>query len=348
MHNFASMLCMEKDIMTSALRTFVDAYSKTITISNHGAVSLASFAFCPWGHSLRFLNRQWLTPLLPEPRIYSFEIEAELRFQKARLIDTIEESLALLHTNSPAIQSFESLEVAISTVATQLRKLKQTIRESDSSRWPWSPKSDQTSILQEYYKLLNRTHDHLVAVLEIAQVYKITFSRLWNDLRTLPQTFSNRLPSRFTRTGSLSVPEYLLAQVQNISMVSPWQSSSINPDGDGSNVSNIPPNTSLFGYSLNNIDDTQLSARRSAIALLCKAGNIENNPEDNLYTICTIYELAAIMSGLDKNILSSTARSWMVEMEKATQSFDKERGFDLDGVQRVLEKLADEAGEGDR
>ncbi len=328
--------------MTSALRTFVDAYSKTITRSNHGAVSLASIAFWPWVHSLRFLNRQWLTPLLPEPRIYSFEIEAELRFQKVQLIGTIKESLALLDANSPAIQNFDSLGVAISTITTLLRKLEQMIRESDSSRWLWSPKSNETSNLQKYHKDLEHTRDYVVAVLEIAQVYKIMFSRLWNDLQAFPQAFSKRLPSRFTATGSLAIPEFLLAQVQNISFVSPWQSSSIDQDSDGSDVSNLSPTTSLFGFSLNNIDDTQLSAGRSAIALFCKAGNIESDPEDNLYTICTIYRLAATMSGLDKDVLSSTARSWMVEMEKATLSFDKERGFDLDGVRRVLEKLADE------
>ena len=334
--------------MTSALHTFINVYSKTITTSNYEAVSLTSIVFCPWGHSLRFLNRQWLSPWLLKPQIYSFEIEAELRFQKTRLTNTLEESLALLHANSPTIENFNSLEVAISLITSRLRKLKQTILESDSSRRWWSTKSDETLLLQKYQKLLKRTQHHLVEVLEIAQVYKTTFSRLWNDLKALRQSFSKRLLSRFASTGSLAVPEFLLAQGENVSFVSPWQSSSIDQDGDDSDVSNIPPDTSLFGYSLNNIKNTQLSAIRSAIARHCKASNIENDPEDNLYTICTIYKLAAMMSGLDNHALSSTPTSWMVEIEKAIHVFDKERGFDLDGVQRTLEKLVDEVGEGDR
>ena len=343
MNKFAPTLCMEKDIMTIALQSFVDAYSVFITISDYRALSLASFAFYPWGHSLRLLNRQWLSPLLPEPRIYAFEIEAELRFRKVGLIDTIHQSLALLRASSPAIGNFDSLEEAISAFATQLEIVEQMIRESDFSRWPWSPNSNRMSMLQKYHKLLKRTHDHLVAVFKDAGVYEIMLSSLWNDLQPLRQTFSQRLPSKFTSTGSLAVPEVLLVQLQNASFVSPWQSSSINQDRDGSEVFDIPRNTSLFGYSLNNADGPQLLARRAAIAQHCKEGNIGDNLENYLYTICTInHHLAATMSGLDNDALSSTARSWRGERVRMIQNFEKKTRWDLDGVQRALEKMVDE------
>ena len=334
---------MRKDLMTVALQSFTNTYSEAIAISDYRKLSLASFVFDPWRHALRLLNRPWLTWYLPVPRVYVFEIEAELRFQKARLIATIHESLAVLHANSPAIGNFDSIEEAISAFATQLEKVERMIRESDSSRWPWSPNSNRMSMLQKYHELLKRTHDHLVAVFKDAGVYEIMLNRLWNDLQPLRQTFSKRLPSKFTSTSSLAVPEVLVAQIQNVSLVSPWQSLSINQDSDGSKVFDIPPNMSLFGYSLNNVDGPQLLAGRAAIAQHCKEGNIGDNLEDNLYTICTIYHrLAAIMSGLDNDALSSTARSWMVGRARMIQSFEKKMGWDMDGVQRALEKMVDE------
>ena len=63
LHSLAFTLCTEKDTMTVALRTFANAYSKTITMSNVTTVSLMSFILWPWGHPLRFYNRQRLGPL---------------------------------------------------------------------------------------------------------------------------------------------------------------------------------------------------------------------------------------------------------------------------------------------
>lgn len=350
LHNFASTLCMEKDIMTAALRTFVNVYSMTITMSHSKTVKPAYFAVWPWGQPLRFLNRQWMSPLLPGPRIYNFEVEAEMRFQKERLISTINEALGILDANAPTIRDppqIRLLEAAIETVTIQLRDLEQTIHESESFRWPWSPKSKETLTLRECYQLLERIHDHMLTVLEFTGLYEAMSSRLWNDLRPRRSTFSRSSWSTFSPTGSLAVPEPVLTQVQNISIVLLKQSSRVKKDGDGSNITEVTPNASLLGYNFNNIDNTQLSNGRSAIAGLCKAGNIRDIPEDNLYTICTIYTLAATMSGLDNNALSSQQRSWMVELEKATNSFDKQRGFDLDGVVNCLKELAGGTGESD-
>ena len=329
MQHFCQTLCMKKDLMTVALQSFANTYSEAIALSDYGGMSLASFVFCPWCHALRLLNRPWLTWYLPVPRVYVFEIEAELRFQKARLIATIHKSLAVLHANSPAIGNFDSTEQAIRTFATQLEKVEHMIHKSDSSRWPGFPKSDKTLKLQEYYMLLKVTQDYLAAVIRIAKVYETMLSELWIDLQHLRQIFSKGLPSRFT-------PTVLPSLHAKISSVSAWQSSSINEGRDGSRVSDIPTNASLFGYSLNNIDDTQLSACKAEIARYCKAGDIWYDPESDLHTICTIYGAAVTISGLDRDTLSTTARSWVIESAILKQKFEAKR-WDLDGVQRALE-----------
>ena len=340
MSNFAEKLCFRKDNLAYALDAFSDTYLKTITISNPGSVDLVSFLI-PWLYALRLLNRPWLSPWLPQPRIYSFEMEAELRFRYEQLINAIEDFPARLHTESPDIDNIELLESEVNRVTAQLQELQERIDKSDSSRRLWSSKSDKTLKLEQYQKLLKRTNYHLDEALDIAQVYKTLFSRLWNDLKPLRQDFPKMLPVRFTSTGSLAVPEFLLAQIQNVSFVSPKQSSSNDQDSAGSGVSNIPPNASLFGYSLN-INDTRLPAMRSEIAKCCKKGKFSGHDDDTLYTICTIYTRASILSSLDKEALSGTQTSWMVEMKETIKALYKERGWDTDGIQRVLERLGDQ------
>ena len=340
MSNFAEKLCFRKDNLAYALDAFSDTYLKTITILNPGSVDLVLF-LVPWLYALRLLNRPWLSPWLPQPRIYSFEMEPELRFRYEQLINAIENFPTRLHTESPDLDNIDLLENEANRVTAQLLGLQERIDRSDSSRRFWSFKSDKTLKLEQCQKLLKRTNHHLEEALDIAQVYKTLFSGLWNDLQPLRQDFPKILPVRFTTTGSLVVPEFLLAQIQNVSFVSPRQSSSNYQDSAGSGVSDILPNPSLFGYSLN-INDTRLPDMRSELAKYCKKGKFTTHNDDTLYTICTIYTRASILATLDKEALTGTQTSWMVEMKDTIKALKKERGWDTDGIQRVLERLNDQ------
>lgn len=329
MQTFSSELCMKNDLMTVALESFISTYAEAIAISDYGELSLVSFVFCPWYHALRLLNRPWLSWYLPVPRVYVFEIKAELRFQKARLIATIHESLAVLHANSPAIGNFDSTEKAIRAFATELEKVEQMIHESDSSRWPGFAESEETLKLRKYHDILELTQDYLAAVIRIANVYETTLDRLWNDLQHLRQIGLKVVSSKFTPTVKAS----LRAEIPSVSA---WQSSSINQDSDESGISDIPPNTSYFGYSLNNIEESQLSVWKAAIAEYCKGGDILNDPENDLYTICAIYGVAATISGLNRDAFGRTVRSWVIESAIVKHKFEAKR-WDLDGVQRALD-----------
>ncbi|KAL9125006.1 MAG: hypothetical protein Q9175_008146, partial [Cornicularia normoerica] len=301
---FAYVLCMEKDFMTTVLRTFVDALLMIIK-SDPTRVNPVAFMVWPWGHPLRLLNRQWQSPWFPKPRLYAFEADAEMRFQKQQLTGRFNEALGKISASFPTIQTSKTqlLKGATSVVTIQLKKLQQIIHESDSSRWPWDPKSQETSTLQEVYKLLTDSRNHLLKVLDTIALYEIMLTRLWNDLRPLRTVSCSSCQSKFSPTGSLTVPESLLMQVQNIPFVS----------------------------------------LRSAIAELCKVGNVVDIPNDNLYTICTIYTLAATMSGLDDDALSRKRRSWMVELKTVTTEFGQQEGFDLGVVRNSLEGLASKA-----
>lgn len=323
--------------MATSLRTFVDALLMIIK-SDPMPVNLVRF----WEYPLRLLNRQWQSPWFPKPRLYGFEADSEMRFQKQQLHDKFNEALGKITASIPTIQTsqIQLLKEAISAVTIQLQKLQQMIHESDSSRWLWDPKSQETLTLDRVSKLLAQTHSHLMTVLDTIDMYEVLLAKLSRALQPLWTVSCRHCQSRISPRGSLAVTESLLVQVQNMSFVSLGQSSGFNEDSNISNITDILPKAPLLAYDFNNIDDNQLLAGRSVIAELCRAGNIIDKPNDNLHTICTIYTLLSIMSGLDTDALSNQRRSWMVELQTVVNEFGKQRNFDLGAVRRSLEGLA--------
>ncbi len=326
--------------MDTALRTFVDAFLKIIK-SDPTPVDVVRFMMFSWEHSLRLLNRQWQSHWLFKPRLYMFEADAEMRFQKQQLSSKFNEALGKINLSFSKIQTSQTqlLKGAISAVTIQLQKLQQMINESDSSRWPFHPKSQETLTLDRVSELLAQTRSHLMTVLDMIGMYKLLLAKLLRALQPLSTISCSCCQSKISPRGSLAVSESLLVQVQNVSFVSLRQSSRFNENSDISNITDILPKTPLLAYDLNDFDDNQLHAGRSVIAELCRAGNIVDNPNDNLYTICTIYTLVSIMSGVDSDALSNQRGSWMVELKMVAYEFAQQRNFDLGAVRHALDDL---------
>ena len=327
--------------MATALRTFVDALLRIIK-SDPMPFYWVKFIMFSWEHPLRLLNRQWHSPWFFKPRLYVFEADAEMRFQKQQLSGKFNECLGQINASFPTIQTSQTqlLKGSISAVTIQRQKLQQMIYESDFSRWPWYPKSEETLTLERVSELLALTHSHLMTVLDTIRIYGVLLKQLSRALQPLWTVSCSRCQSRFSPRGSLAVTESILVQVQNVSFVSLRQSARFNEDSNVGNITDILPKTPLLAYDLNDIDDNQLSAGRSVIAELCKAGNIIDNPDENLHTICTVYTLVSIMSGLDTDALSNQRRSWMVERMTVANEFAQQRKFDLGAVRQSLEGLA--------
>ena len=327
---------MEIDNMATALSTFVDA---VLMIIKSDPMPLNWVRLIWWEHPLRLLNRQWHSPWFPKPRIYVFEGDAEMRFQKQQFSGMFNECLGKINASFPTIQTSQTqlLKESITAVTIKRQKLQQMIDVSDFSRWPWNPKSPETLTLERISELLALTHSHLISVLNRIRIYTVLLEDLSSQLQPLWTVSCSRCQSRFSPRGSLAVTESILAQVQNVSFVSLRQSARFNENSNVGNITDILPKTPLLAYDLNDIDDNGLSAGRSVIAELCKAGNIIDNPNENLHTICTIYTLVSIMSGVNTDALSDQRRSWMMERRTMAIEFAQQNKFDLDAVRQALE-----------
>ena len=327
--------------MAETLREFVD---KFLMISKSDPTPVdpirsMSLPWLMWKHALSLLNRQWHNSWLPKPRLYVFEADAEMSFQKQQLSSKFSEALGKINASFPTIQSSQTqlLKETISAVAISLQKLQRMAKASDSSRWPWSAKSNETLALDRESELLAQTHRYLMTGFQTFKLYEISLAKLLEVLQPLWTISCSHCQSKISPMGSLRVTESLLVQVPNMSFVSLTQSSTFNKNSNVSNITGTQLKPPILAYDLNAIDDNQLLAGRSVIAELCMVGNITHNPNDNLYTICTIHTLLSIMSGLNTDALSDQRRSWMVELKTVDYEFG------VGAVYQVLEGLASQA-----
>ena len=213
---------------------------------------------------MRLLSQHSLCPWLPEPKLYSFEVKAEIRYQKKRLIGELTAALDRLDANSPTTQSSQNsksqnryLEAAIDKVTVHQQIVREMIDKSGSSLWAWARKSEETANLERYYRLGQRVRVRLLSVKETMQVYGLYSKTLRNDLQQCLQTIHRSPSFGFSPQGSLALPAHLSSQIHNVSFLSRRQNSEIDDDGDSRDVSQITPHAHVFLYDLDSLDDTR-------------------------------------------------------------------------------------------
>ena len=265
---------VEKDTMTYTFRTFVEAYAMTITLSDYEDLNLPSVLLFPGFHLMRIINQYSLWSWLPEPKLYSVQVRAEIQFQKAKLIYELKEALDRVDASFPPTRlsqdsssQIQCLETAVDKVTIHQQSIRQMIDGSDPSFWRWIRKREETVELERYYRLGEVVRLLLFAVKLHVDEYEGSYRRLRSDLQSFRQTVE-----RFPLVASLAVPPPLLAQVRNASLFSRGQSSRIDEDGDSHDVTHITSRSRASLHGLDSIDDTRLSSLRSEVAQTCEAG----------------------------------------------------------------------------
>ena len=342
---FSTRICMEKEIMTHALRTFVEMHTMTIISSDYEDLTLPSILIFPAIHLMRVIGQLSLWPWLPEVKLYSFQVRPEIQFHKKQLIDGIKAAPDIFDVNPPSTHLFQNsssqriyLEGAIDTVTIHQQSIRQIIDGSGSSLWRWIRGAEKTAKLERYHELGERVRGHLLTVKETMNEYEIYYRRKQSNLQEFRQSLEKSPLIEYSAQSSSAVPPPLLAQVRNVFLLSRGQSSKIDEVGDSRNATHVTSHPHVFLNHLDPIDDDGLSSLRSEIAQLCKVQNNIMINSDDLHTICVIYNLVATMSALDDDPLSDFQTSWMVVRAEVIHRWQQRMGFDLESVLRHFAK----------
>ncbi|MDI1492136.1 MAG: hypothetical protein OHK93_003348 [Ramalina farinacea] len=290
-----------------------------------------------WSISLRFLNFWLLTPWLPEPALYSFQVKSEIRYQTRTFIDQSLQALDRINARFPLLGSSSNptIEAAITTVENYQQHLTST-RESHQ---PFSllaryflRKPEALLMVEEQLALTNRIRDHLLAVLKTLQVYETDSVRLRSQLQDLRKDF-NPPKFEFSPKGLVAVPASLLDEVQH----SPFEWHE-DRGGDQSARHLLTPHPHVYFYDLDDDDGSRPEELRLALASLCRSRKNTDILSGALYMICTIWAHAATMSAFDKNTLGSVQRSWVVERMEAVQRHEQRTGANHNSIIDVMLK----------
>ena len=283
--SFSSTFCEEKDVINNAFRALVEAYSTAIT-SKHQELTYVSVIVLPWLYMFEFMNNFFETSWLPQPKLYSLQVKAEIRF---RLSQFIEESIAALDRidkKSPTSRRFHSLTSqtlggAINTITAHQRDLEVKIAETPWRQRIQNPK--HIKALRDTLALLKRVHKLIFRVKVDAETNETYSKRLRSQLQSFRESLKNSLSIEISSSAVLAF---------------------LDPLDD-----------------LDSIGEARIVTLRSRIAQVCQDSHHGNSVPRPLQTVCFLQAMGATFSHVDDDALASIQRSWVMERKEAIHRY---------------------------
>ena len=294
-------------------------------MSTYQDLSIYVLGLAPWWLVWGFLNHFMNVQFLPQPQLYLFQVEAEMRYQKQLLIDSsiaaidiIDESCRLTDPE----QQKQILEVLIGNITTFQEEVERKIRESCPFWHNLFPYKKETCDTLGKFDTLGRRVRYRVRYIQvITQTYKEHHRRIRDHYEQMKEIIHNSPSSEFSYKGGLNIPPPFEPYIQEFPFL-------IRQQTLGANGSSVTPHLFVYSYDLDFNNGTPLPVLRSLVARLCKESKNFNIVSGNLYMICAIQALEAKLSELNNNDVNSVQRSWVVQRQKALDRHNKTKGFD--------------------
>ena len=317
--------------MNQIFRDFVTAYARAIGESNSTELSIASTFVWPLDHTLRFINRYALCSWLPDSRLYSLQIKSELRYQARRFIDESLAALDRIETTQDNMQGTTSLDslsqpfdLATNAIWVYQRGLTEQIqRLKNASFWTIFYQPKGVRALEEHYALSSRMRDSIASLVETNLLYRANQAKLRTKLNHLRAGFRYIAAFDFSPQGRIALPRVL-----------DHRSSWLQP------VEGESPST--HDYNMDMALERNISTIRLEIAQSCEGPTNTHIISGSLFMICNMWHYAAMMSGLEDDLLKGVQRSWLLQRKKARHQYKKEIRADDEYVARRAAKVYDD------
>ena len=282
---------------------------------------------------LGFLNNNFNLPFLPQPQLYIFQVEAEMRYQKQLLIDSSIAALANIDEDcrftDPAQQK-QVLKVLTEKITNYQETVKQNIKKSCPIWHDLFLYKTETCVTLEKHDTLGKSVRSRVSnIRDITEIYKAHYRMIRTHFQDIQKTIHDSPSSEFSYTGELTTPQPLGPYIQKTPFL-------IRQQNLGANGSSGTPHLFLYSYDLDFNDGTPLPILRSVVAQLCKDSTNFNIVSGSLYMLCHIQAMEAKFSDLNNDNVSSVQRSWFVSRQQAVSHYNKTKGFDDESIVRNL------------
>ena len=335
---FSDSFCIEKDIQNHAFRSLVEVYTTTVMRSDRMHLSFWHYWVAPINPVMRLLNKECRIPYIYQPRLFDFQIYAEMRFQLRHFLTESRQSIDRVEAE---INRFKSrpLDHSLKAVTNTFKEFQRRTRQK-RERTRSYPFEMIHRILPARYlhspegiKRLNEYHDLSVRILQRLTDLKTSLAAYDTSIVDMKRQHNRLLVvmasgSRFDlgRNGVISVPRLEIGNLANASFVDFQNPSQAEEDGSTGVVSH-------YDYNLDTVfSPSDRAALRQGVVQVCLEGTNVNIVSGFLSTICILWRQITSRSEFDGGLLGPVQRSWSFEQTKAALEHRKLMGYDDDGI----------------
>lgn len=303
---------------------------------------------------IRLLNKECRIPYIFKPRLFDFQIYAEIQFQLQHFLTKSRQSMDKVEAE---IGWFElspldlSLREATKTFEEFQRRIGQERKRTRYHTFEiihhilparFFPSFESTKLLNEYYDLSTRILLRLKDLRRSLAAYDTSIVNMKRQHNRVLAIMA--IESRFDlgRRGVISVPQSEVSNLVNASFVD-FQSPALAQTEDG-----LARNMLNFDYDLDTLPSpSDRAALRQGLVQVCLEETNVNIVSGLLYTICTLWRQVTSRSEFDGDLLGLVQRSWSFEQSKAAFEHQKMIGYDDDSISEDFVKYYREYREGE-
>ena len=317
--------------MNSKFRTWVDTHAKMIAVNPTIAqVSPMSMLLFPSFFVLGFVNEYFLSPYLPEPKLWDMQIQAELQFQSTHFVEESKQSLERIKSSFPWTPGqnetlMQRLNVMADRITANQQGLNQTIEtlKHDYPFWRLGRESREVEKLRLIDELESRMLIAIYGIKRSVQAWEEASNNLIVGLSLIDRSIDRTAAFDFSPRGLVTIPAILSVEMEKIFFLRREQ----NPSPSHLKQTKSSTDYHFYKDDLSAVNDLDIFTRRNAIVKFCK--DSESYIIDNgfLYTTCNIWKHAKRLSNLDIDLLSGEPRYWARERLAAYHPWSTANGI---------------------
>ena len=338
---FSDSLCIEKDIQNHGFRSLVEAYTTIIMRSDRMHLSFWHYWVAPINPVLRLFNKECRIPVLFQPRLFDFQIHAEIKFQlqffltqSRRSMDRVEAEInglkprSLDHSLKTAMNTFKEFQRRTGQEMKRTRPYPlEFIRNILPARQFHSP--ERMKRLSEYYNLFIRIFQRLKDTTTSLAAYDTNIVNMKRQHNRLLAIMTSGSHFDLKRNGVVSVPQSEVSNLANASFID-FQHPFLAHSEDG-----LTRDVLSYDYDLDTVfSHTDRAALRQGLTQVCREETNVNIDSGFLYTMCILWRQVMSRSEFDEDILGSVQRSWYFEQTKAAVEHRKLIKYDDDSIDK--------------
>ena len=278
---------------------------------------------------IRLLNRAARAPYSPQPLLFGFEVDTDMRYQIKHFVAQFQHSMARIEAKIVPIQS-HTLKQKVDTAYKAVERFQRHVNEKRAEKWykyidfhflPNGWRLEGMKSLDSYYNFATRVIKQLKALEGSLNTYDVDIAEMRRQHKTLLDDLATVRHFEMERTGLIWIPKSELGHFQNVSFIN-FQNSSAQQQ-------NSTDSGKAYPFELDTIiTPSDPSSSRLMMVEICSGERYTKIVSGSLYSLCVIWRHIKAGSAFDHSLLSPVQRMWSFEQTRAIEEHEVAMAYD--------------------